>query len=312
MSAAGSLWLWLILAAAFGASNAAYRIGANAMVADLVEPERRVDAYALIRTSANVGVAIGPAVGGFIAVVSYALAFYLAAGAHLVFLVLTVFLIGETLQAQPADQIRGPASYAPVLRDRPFMAFVGMLILGSMPAPMTFMLLPVYLKESFGIPENMYGFLVTNNAIMVVTMQYAITRLSRRYRPLPVMALGALLYGVGTGSIALGRTFPAFLVSMIVLTFGEMLIFPTATALTANLAPPDMRARYMGVFSLSWGIGSGIGPMIGGLLSDNIAPVAIWYGTLAMGLAGALGFLWLEWSPRSRAAWKQAGLQHPD
>lgn len=309
MSTAATLGQWIVLAAAFGASNAAYRIGANAMVADLVEPDRRVDAYALIRTAVNMGVAIGPAVGGFIAVASYSLAFYLAAGAHTALLCLTVFFIAESLQ--PGDQSgrRGIASYGPVLRDRPFMAFIGLLIVGSMPAPMTYVLLPVYLKTNFGMPENLYGFLVTCNAVMVVTLQYAVTRLTRRYRPLPMLALGALLYALGTGSIALGRAFPAFLLSMVVLTFGEMVLFPTATALTANLAPPAMRARYMGIFTLTWGLGSGIGPVIGGLLNDHVAPAAIWYGTLAMGALGALGFLWLERSPRRRDAWTQPGLR---
>ena len=65
---------------------------------------------------------------------------------------------------------------------------------------------------------------------------------------------------------------------------------PTATALTANLAPADMRGRYMGIYSLTWGVGFGLGPVVGGFLNDRVAPVAIWYGAMAMALMGALGF----------------------
>ncbi|MGA9349572.1 MAG: MFS transporter [Anaerolineae bacterium] len=67
----------------------------------------------------------------------------------------------------------------------------------------------------------------------------------------------------------------------------------TITALTANLAPPTMRGRYMGVYSLTWGLGIGLGPVVGGFLNNNLAPVAIWYSGLGMGLVAVLGFVLL-------------------
>ena len=86
---------------------------------------------------------------------------------------------------------------------------------------------------------------------------------------------------------------------MVVLTLGELLLAPTGTAFAANLAPADMRGRYMGLYGLSWGLSMGIAPVIGGWLSDNVAPVAIWYAGLAMGLAAALGFVMLDRRPGS-------------
>ena len=85
---------------------------------------------------------------------------------------------------------------------------------------------------------------------------------------------------------------------MILLTVGELIMAPTSTTLTAALAPPSMRGRYMGVLTLTWGISFGIGPVLGGILSDQFAPAAIWYGGLVMGLAAALGFLVLSRSAR--------------
>lgn len=312
MSRAASLPLWLLLSAAFGGSNAIFRIGATAMVADLVEPERRVDAYALIRTGVNLGVAVGPFIGGLVVVSSYTTAFYLSAASHLTFAVLTVLFVAESLPAQSPDQPRRTASYGPVLRDRPFMTFVGLITLGGMPAPIMFLLLPIYIKTQFAIPESQYAIMIATNAGMVVMLQYAFTRFSRRYRPLLVTGAGALFYAIGAGSVAWGSAFFAFWVSMVIITIGEMLLFPTSTALTANLAPPDMRARYMGVYNLTWSVAAGIGPVIGGLLNDHLAPVAIWYGALVMGAAGALGFLWLDRSPRNRPAWTQPGLDTPE
>jgi MFS family permease len=126
---------------------------------------------------------------------------------------------------------------------------------------------------------------------MVVLFQYAVTQASKRYPPPGVLALGAVFYAVGVGSVAWGGGFAAFWLSMVILTIGELLLVPTASTLTAALAPAEMRGRYMGVYNLTWGISYGLGPVIGALLSDRIAPVATWYGGLAFGLAAAAGFL---------------------
>ena len=67
LSQAASYPAFLVLMALRGAINPLYRVGADAMMADLVEPEKRADAYSLLRMSNNIGVAVGPSVGGFIA-----------------------------------------------------------------------------------------------------------------------------------------------------------------------------------------------------------------------------------------------------
>jgi len=296
MSMAGTLRLWVVLMAVNGAFGPLYRVGSNSMVADLIGPKRRAGAYALLRMIANLGVAIGPSVGGFVTAVSYALAFYIAAGADALFTLLILFFVAETMPRgrEVAEPSLGDGGYGPVLRDRPFLAFCGAYTLAGMAYALMMVLLPVYAKENFGVPENQYGFIMATNAAMVVLFQYSVTRATERYHHLPVLAVGSLFYGLGVGSVAWGWNFPTFLASMILLTIGEMIMIPTSTALTANLAPPDMRGRYMSVYSLTWGIGFGIGPVIGGFLNDNLAPVAIWYGGLAMGLAAALGFLLLR------------------
>jgi MFS family permease len=309
MSQAGTLALWAVLQALSGATNPLYRVGNNAMVADLVEPQRRPAAYALLRTISNLGVAIGPAIGGFVTGVSYALAFYIAAGASALFALLIVSFVAETAPRGREEQGHPPQNrgYRPLLRDRPFLAFCAVYTLAGMAYTLMMVLLPVYAKESFGVPENRYGFIMATNAAMVVLFQYAVTRVTGRHHHLPVLAVGSLFYAVGVGSVAWGWSFPTFLLSMVLLTIGEMIMIPTSTALTADLAPPDMRGRYMSVYGLTWSIGFGIGPVIGGFLNDNLAPVAIWYGGLVMGLAAALGFLLLARLGRAQVRFKHRG-----
>ena len=275
-----------------GMTDPLYRVGSDAMVADLIPPAKRADAYALLRMIANLGVAIGPSIGGFITAVSYGLAFSIAAATALIYALLVAVFMRETIPQWPAeDRAKQARGYGPVLRDRPFVAFCVAYSFAGMAYSLMMVLLPVYVKENFGLPESAYGFILATNAAMVVLFQYGVTRFTQRYYHLPVLAVGSLFYALGVGSVALGAGFAGFLVSMIILTIGELIMIPTSTALTANLAPPDMRGRYMGVYGLTWGVAMGIGPVLGGTLNDQVAPVAIWYAGLVLGAVATIGFL---------------------
>ncbi len=289
MSGADRLEQWVVLSALYGAVTPIFSVGAHAMVADLVEPTRRINAYALLRIVSNLGLALGPIVGGRLAsnpVVSYqvtAAAYVILAGTVAIFLVESLRPTGERDEQ--------PGSYLTLLRDRMFIAVFGLSILVMMGATLVFRLMPIYIKENYAIAEDQFGLIVTVNAVMVVLFQYGATRISGRFRPLPVLALGALIYALGVGSVALGATFAAFALSMVIVTCGELLVAPTSTALVANLAPPDMRARYMGLFSITYMIAGGTGPVLGGFLADHIGPSAIWYGGMVVNLMAAFGFL---------------------
>jgi len=310
MIGADSLTAWAALMAGLGIIWPLYRVGADAMVADMIEPKRRAGAYALLRIVSNLGIAVGPMIGGFLSGISYTYAFLGGAAANFLFLLLVLFVIRETLlqRQKPAHQTSDDGGYGPVLRDLPFLAFCGIYVVATMPSSIMMTLLAVYAKENFGVPESQYGFIMATNALMVVLFQYSVTRRAEGYLPLRVLALGALLYAAGVGSVALGRSFPAFVLSMAILTAGELLLVPTATALAANLAPAEMRGRYMGLFGMTWGIGFGIAPVIGGLLNDHVAPVATWYSGLGLGLAAAAGFLLL--ARRLKASGPKNALNH--
>ena len=316
LSRADSLTSFAILMIISGASNPLYRVGSDAMLADLVLPDRRPDAYALLRMANNISISVGPAVGGFIATRSYTIAFYFAAtGLGLYGLLLTVFA-RETLQREPNTAIAIPKgneileSYGRILKDGVYMSFILSFILTQMCAVLIWVLMGVYAKENYQIQENLYGFIPMTNALMVVFFQYGITQFTKRLPALQVMAVGSFLYGIGVGSVALAHGFWGFWMSMVIMTMGELIVAPTSSTFVANTAPADMRGRYMSLFALTWGTASGIAPLVGGNLSDRFGPVATWYGGFVAGLMGTLGFLMLWRYTRNRQV-VQPALQPP-
>jgi MFS family permease len=267
-----------------------YRVGSDAMIADLVPSEQRSDAYALTRLSKNVGVAMGPALGGVLVTSSYGITFSLAAGTAVFFSILIALFAIETLPdaAKAAQEkiIDNLKAYLEIFKDKIFSSFILGFTLRQISGSILWVLLGAYVKDNYGIPESLYGLIPTTNALMVVFLQLFVTRRTSGANPLAVMSLGTFLYGIGVGSIALGSGFWGFWVSMIIVTIGELMVIPTASTYTANKAPDNMRGRYMSLLALTWGAGSMVGPLLGGFLNDTIAPRATWYGG---GLAGILG-----------------------
>jgi MFS family permease len=301
---------FVILMVLIGLSNPLYQVGADAMLADMIPSEKRTDAYAINRIANNAAFALGPAVGGFLASASYNLAFYGASAGFITYSLLLFFLARETLEKNEVPTTEGPIQvedssrafgYDRVFRDKDYVAFVVLISLGLIAPIMLWILMPVYAKTNFGMPEARYGWIPTTNALMCVFIQYSVTQVTRRFKTLPVAAAGMLIYALGAGSVALMSSFWGFWLSMVILTFGELTLVPTASKYVADLAPADLRGRYMSLYWLGWGLARTLAPLIGGFLNDNIAPRAIWAGGLLIGVTSTLGLILLYRMTEDRA-----------
>jgi MFS family permease len=64
--------------------------------------------------------------------------------------------------------------------------------------------------------------------------------------------------------------------------------------MAADIAPEDMRARYMAVYGFSWMIPSSVGIYFAGLVMDNYDPRAVWFLAAFIGVLAVLAFLGLH------------------
>jgi len=101
-------------------------------------------------------------------------------------------------------------------------------------------------------------------------------------------------FGLAERSVVLARGFPWFVASMVLVTFGEMISVPVANAVAADLAPPDLRGRYMAFFGLTWTTGYAIGPVLGGLVVDHLSVRLLWPLMGVLGAVATAGFLLLH------------------
>jgi MFS family permease len=297
LSQAQEYYQFLLLMILGGSLMPLYRVGADAMLADLVPPEKRADGYSLIRMANNLGIAIGPMIGGFVASQSYTFAFLGAAIGLSSYGFLTLWLARETLERNPAGQGRGGerfAGYDRIFQDGKFVSFVLATIGITIAVQMMWSMLAVYTTKNYQLSESQYGWIPATNAILVVTLQFLVTQATKKRPPLLMMALGAAIYTLGVFSVSQGSIFWHFWLSMVIFTFGELILVPTGTTYAANLAPVDMRGRYMSLYGLTWNVAQMVGAPFGGVLSDNLGPKYIWYGSAVIGVLAVLAFIYLN------------------
>lgn len=289
--AADNLPVFALLMVITGATTPLYRLTSDAMVADLVPVEKRLDAYSILRMGNNLGVAIGPVLGGLLISVSYYVTFTVMGAGFAVIGLVALLLVKESRTSISHDVLaleEKNRGYLDIIKDRVFMRVLGAYTLNRICTSILWMMLAAYTSQNFGLSESRYGFIPTTNALMVIFLQLLVTRQVNRHRQQIAMAAGALIYAVSILSVAFGTGFWWFWLCMVGATIGEMILVPTTTTFTSQLAPPAMRARYMSLYTLTWSIGTGLGPLLAGFASDLFSPRAMWY---AAGSAGFVAFL---------------------
>ena len=306
MGLMGRIELFYLMGVVSGLFATAAHPAHQAMLTDILPEQKRAEGFGVMRVAANLAVAIGPAIGGFVAAYSYLVLFIADTISSLITAVI-VFLVVKESRPQAAAEKQETnslaetfAGYRKVLQDRRFMLFVVVSTIGTIVYMQMYSTLSVYLRDVHGVPEAGYGWLMTLNAGMVVIFQFLITRKISHRPPMRVLAFGSLLYVVGFGMYGLVSAYLLFMAAMAVITLGEMIIVPVSQAFIGGAASEDMRGRYMGVAGLSWMIPGMIGPLLAGLIIDNANPDWVWYGCAILGTIAVIGFLWLQGSEQQR------------
>ena len=271
---ASSIWAVAVLVLVWGAGFAVFEPAAGALVADVSRPDLRTEAYGIWRVVNNAGFTLGPPVAALVIWLSSLRGTFVVAGATVLgFLLIAWRALPETRPVRRHDE--RPARFGEALRDR----LLVVLILGSAMAALVYGIfesaLPVFLHDDRGISIATWGLVFGINPLLVTVFQYPISRWAARQSSRFVLALGAALLGASLAFIWPFASMPALVVGIILVTIGEMLVFPVATAVAAELAPERLRGSYQGALNLAfegawgpaalgglWLVGSGHGELL--------------------------------------------------
>ncbi len=285
LSQARSLPVIIVLTAWTGLTNEFYRPASMALLTDLVPVRQRLTGFAALRVSFNAGFAFGPATAGFLAAYGYFWLFAGDAATSALFGLVALFAL-----PRGAHTVQDNASWSDALRLLRHDHKLHQLLLANFAmALLFFQLASTYGLHvtQLGFSAATYGAVVSLNGALIVFFELPLTVFTRKFPARRVMAVGYLLCATGFALNGFARTVPGLVVCMILFTLGEMIAMPASSAYLADLAPPRMRGRYMGVAGLTWAMALIIGPGAG-MKTFALNPVAYWIACVTLGVFAAI------------------------
>jgi MFS family permease len=283
-----SKWAALVALAMAGVFGSLGGSVAQAMVADLVPPERHEAAYSSVRVAANLGVVVGPPLGGLVLVLGSWSALFptIAVLSALAWLLAWRYLPhrGEFSPEGPPER----GSLAVILGDRAFLLFLGSAVFAWLVYVAYEVVLPVSLVDGFGYEPSAWGFIVWINPLLVTLFQVRLTRATSGVPSAPKLVVALLVMGLPYLLLVASQSVLAVVTVVVVFVIGEMLWVPTSQAVVAELAPPDIRGAYMGAFGSAPAIGFALAPLIGLQMRNSFGDDATWTMFALLGVVAAV------------------------
>ena len=263
-----------------------------AALISFVRPEQRKAAVAVNRLAINLGMSIGPAVGGFLATVSFPLLFVadgvsaLVAGLLLSAL-LTMRPLAPLELRRDDSVVRERGREAGVLRDSRAVVFLTGVFLMAVVFYQHEGAMPLFLVRDLHYRESFYGILFAVNTLLIVVLEVPLNLAMEAWSHRWTLVLGAVLFAIGFGSMAVLHSVPGLLAAAVVWTFGEMIAMPASGAYAADIAPPGRAGQYAGAYASAFSLAILVGPWAGTIALERFGGTVLWWGVLVVGLVGA-------------------------
>ena len=277
----------------------AFRPANLSLITDIVDSSMRRPAFALNRLAINLGMSIGPVAGGFLALINFHYIFYVDGITSIIsgiFLILTSpksfaehEIHKKNFMQSEAGKIKGN-----IFSDSRLLYFM----LALLPIPMIYLqhqaAMPLFLVRELHFSAATYGILFTINTVLIIFVEVPLNNSLNHWSDRKLLSIGALLCGIGFGGMAFARDIYGICLTIVIWTFGEMIIFPASSAYMSEIAPANRRGEYMGIYQTIFNLSFTIGPWIGTAVMERYGSTTLWLGTFVFSVFSALMMLKLE------------------
>lgn len=263
---------FIILNALNGFCNSFFEPTSQALIADLTNQENRMKAYSLRYTAINIGGALGPVLGAYLASTSSNMTFIMTGSTYLIYGIVMLILMRGFTSSDKQQQVQVKntfyEAFTIVKRDKAFRYLILGIILVNIGYSQMDSNLPQHIEVSLENGIFLYSVLLSINAILVVLLQLPITHYVEKFKPMNVMIFGSITLSAGLIGFSFVNGWVTSIIAMTLFTIGEILIFPSNSLLIDQLAGEQLRGIYFGASQFRK-IGNFVGPIIGGILLDH-------------------------------------------
>jgi MFS family permease len=278
--------LWQLIGLAFlAAAGGRFFWTANlALVGEAFEGAERAKWFAFQRAARNAGYGLGGLLAAAALGVGSGIGYRALALANAASFLLAASLVAKWARGPqgglggkvpPKRGVPGgssPGGYKIPLTDWPFLLLAAMNVMFVLCMMVLDVLLALYLVRVLHQPVWLSGLCFAANTVAVAVAQTAVWARFQHRRPVRVVQLSAIVWGLSFLLLIPLRSLPAALaipgvfVAIAVYTTAELIQGPVFNGLVVAAAPEQLRGRYMAVYQLSWALGQAAAPGLFGWL----------------------------------------------
>jgi MFS family permease len=271
-AAASSPLVFFLLNALNGICRSFFEPASQALMADVTEKDKRLRVFSLRYTAINIGAAAGPLLGAYFGMKSAGMTFDITGTFYLVYGIAIAILLGK-YKVRNAVTAKGRTAikeaFRIIGRDKALRLFILGGILVNVGYSQNDSSLPQHLGQLLKDGVVLYSVLLSVNAVAVVILQIPLSRLVEKWKVLHVMVLGSVFFTAGYIGFGLSLGWAGFIISMLIVTIGEIFLFPSTSVFIDQIAPEELRGTYFGAAQFR-SIGNSAGPIMGGLLLRSV------------------------------------------
>lgn len=225
-----------------------------------------------IYLSQNIGVAIGAALGGFVASYSFQFIFIANASMYIAFFIIAVFGY-RGMQVNDKAKASTSRNKQKLSSDTKLHSLL-ILCIGYLLCNIGYTqwqaTISTYTQE-LNISLKEYSLFWTINGSLIVLGQPVLNRIlvhfSKSLKSQIIVGIGIFIISFAVAAVA--KDFSGFAIAMAILTIGEMLVWPAIPTIADQLAPRGKSGFYQGIVNSTNTGGRMIGPVVGGFLVDQ-------------------------------------------
>lgn len=285
------LCLWIFVTGVF---SSMFSPAAFSAVSSWGNPNNQTRGFSLLRMAINLGVAIGPALGGFMAYTyGYNWVFILDGVTCLFALIVLILILRHrdgVNKTETKTKIKSRSPYS----DSILILFLFLNLINMIAFFQILFSVPVYFKEVVMMDEWLIGMFFTANGLLVFALEMPLVYLiEQKKKFIQPMVAGAVLIGIGYLSLNLFVSpLIAIVLYSLLVALGEVINFPLIPTMAMKRADKDNQGKYMGLVSMMFAMAFLFAPITGLPLIEKIGYESYFY--LAAGLSVLSGFcLWL-------------------
>lgn len=277
-----------------------FRPANSVSISHYAHPKNITRAFSLNRMALNLGFSIGPALGGFLAAISYHLLFYGNAFSTTVAGIVFYFYFHQKekqlastrkLKERKGNEKLGVSPW----KDTPFLLFSILCCLFSLCFFQFLSTLPLYYKEVYLLDNFHIGLLLGFNGLVVFSLEMILVSTSEKIlSPMQLVILGVLLCGFSFLILIAYQSISIIYLSMFLLSVSEILVMPFMSTIAINRAAKGREGTYMGLNSLSFSAAHIFSPVIGTAIAAHYDFNTLWVCTAALAAFASLGLWYIK------------------